>query len=205
MTIDGEGRPQIAGQIVDHGDGTYSISASTDEEVDKLLGRLAARLLPDGFKPQIARRSVTNVRPTINANVSMKLRRWTSMAAKVGLGIGSIVYEPAWRASSDAVFLRRVMRDGHDGDGNVLIPEFVGDHVVRELAGPPNHVVYFASHRRTTRMMLVLFGEAMIAAPIDTTGRMTPRTAWRLDPTRPRADGRTTLEELIARAASRRA
>ena len=204
VTIGEDGRPEIAARIVDHGDGTFRISASSNEEADKLLRRLTARLEPDGFEPRITSRSEEFVRPMLEMQVSVDLRRWTRVAAKLTLGVGSVVYEPEWRTSSDAERLRRIMNGGEDEHGNVVIPVWLDDdHVMRTLVTPPEHVVYFGAHGGTTTAVIVLFGEALFGLPIETEGRTVPDTAWRLDPARPRTDGRTTFTELVADALRR--
>lgn len=55
----------------------------------------------------------------------------------------------------------------------------------------------------TTALFVVLFGELFFAVPVDTAGRPLPRLAWRMDPTRPNLEGRTSFDGLMLRQVER--
>jgi hypothetical protein len=205
VTVDAAGRPRMQSGIFERPDGSYRITASSQDEADRLVARLEARLAREGFRPVVTNSTTRKFRPRINLAVTMDLHVWTRLIAKAALSIASHIYEPEWRASEDAGRLREVMRNGETSDGDYLVPDFIADgHVFREMADPPDHLAYFTSHERTTKLVFSLFGHVGMGVPVDTTGRSVPRVAWHFDPLSVTKDPETTFDGLVERAVRRR-
>jgi hypothetical protein len=146
-------------------------------------------------------------RPRIQGRILVDPLLWQRQAAKIGLAIGSHVYPPAWRLSSDAALLREWLHgeDASSESGKACGIALAGVHgsPFELFVEAPEHLLLFMRSEESTYLAVTLLGAVLIAVPLDTTGSPTPRVAWKLDPRRPDVDGRTSWDALLAQAAAR--
>ena len=84
-----------------------------------------------------------------------------------------------------------------------LVPKQVTGTPVERFVNGAEHVVFFQRAKATTGLTVVFLGSVFVSLPVDTSGASTPRIAWKLDPARPRMNGETTFDTLLAEAAER--
>jgi hypothetical protein len=172
------------------------------DEAEEVLEQLRTRAARDGMAIEVRHTRRTTEPLWVNVSITTNLKVWMRMGAKIALAAASVAYPTEWRTGLDANYLRRLLRDGEDG-GRVLMPEAVDDgHVFRQVADPPEHVLWF-NGQEPTKLAVVLFGELFFAMPVHAEPRRAPSIAWRLDPRRPRASGQTTEDKLLVRALER--
>jgi hypothetical protein len=208
VTRGADGRPRLHGRIIEAG-GAIRIVAGSQEHAEKLLERVKRRVEAEGKSIKIIEQGHDLVRPQITAAVSLDFVAWARMGAKIALGVASLVYPEEWRSSPDAVDLRRQMRDENPrsptGEPMGLVPGRLGEEEpLRALVTPPQHALWFAQlPDGSTALSVLLFGELVFGQRVDSTGRPVPDAAWRLDPSRPDEDGRTTFRAMIDDAVRR--
>jgi hypothetical protein len=199
------GRPVMRSRIVDLGDGRFQIRAASQEEADRLMEKVRKRAASEGKNAKIEKFERGEMKPEIKASMMTHPGVWRREAAKIGLAVGSLVYPPVWRLLGDATRLREWMHgvDASTADGKApdLVPTSPG-HAL--LAGEDEHVLYFIQlSDEITYLVVILFGRACFAVPVDTTCGAVPSRAWRLKWRQPKKDGSTTWDALLADAAVR--
>jgi hypothetical protein len=209
VRVDEGWKPHLGGRIIDKGNDEIQIVAGSQEQAEKLLRRVERDAAAEGKTVEMGEWEHSKGRPWININTRVNLGAWMRMAAKIALGVGSHIYDEGWRTSADAVELRRLMREcglrSDDGGPLGLFPmKLAKDDVLRRIADPPEHLIWFTrSSNGTTGIGVLLFGELIFGMPVDTAGRKLPPVAWALDPRRPDDDGETTWETVLLRAVRR--
>jgi HNH endonuclease len=210
VSVDEDWRPHLHGRIVeDSADpNRVTIQAGSVEEAERLKAKLAKRAAEEGQELVVESIEHGQFRPRIHAKVKLDLKVWWRAAAKMALGLAAEAYPPDWQLSADADALRTVMSSPDPLAPDV--PKLGGLHLgardepLLAVVEPPQHAAWFVrSDDGRRRVFIVLFGERLITMCVDTMGRPVPEVAWRLDPARPRADGRTTWERLLIEAAPR--
>jgi len=98
---------------------------------------------------------------------------WRREAAKIAVAVGSRVYPPDWRTSSDALRLRDWMNDRDpstpDGTAPRLVP--TAPPATAPLARDDEHLVFFQRFGdEIVYIIVILFGTACFAVPTDSTG-----------------------------------
>jgi HNH endonuclease len=200
MSDDGE--PEIeGGRIIEDGE-KVEIIAGTKEEADRLLKILRERLAESGKSAEISEWRSERAAVEIKGQGTLGFVRWGRMAAKMGLGLGSLVYPAEWRLSPDAERLREQMRDPHprsaDGTPMGVIPGFArGKAPFDSLVRPPEHLLMFMNLSRGTCLIAVVFGELVFGERVRTDGARAPDTAWAVDPRRGGRVRTTTMMELV--------
>jgi hypothetical protein len=199
----------MGSRIIEREDGRMSIVAGSMEEAERLLERVRQRAAEEGKEVELGEWQHSRVRPKITTPSVVRPVLWRRMGAKIALGVGAEVYPNEWRLSEDAADLRDQMRDPNPrspaGEPLGLFPERLDhENPLPRLFEPPEHGLFFMRVRNgTTALFVVLFGELLFAVPVDTAGRPLPQLAWRMDPTRPNLDGRTTFDGLMLREVER--
>lgn len=205
VIADEEWQPRIRGRIL-QGDNPdeFRIVAGDEEELRKLTERVVRRAQADGRTASIGEPEHVSDQPHVHGTFNVRPWVWRRALAKVALACGSVAYPPDWRLSGDATLLRTWMRDRealpYDHCPMSDIPE-----ALRSLVPAPSHAMFFQAGEDATILTVVLFGELAFRLPMETTGRPVPDVAWFLDVSRPTSDGRTTFQQLLARAALRSA
>lgn len=204
VSLDQSGKPRMRSRIIDLGDGKFQIRADSDEEMERLKRRVESRTGKTITDEKITRHS-TN--PQIQGRLMVNTLLWLREAAKIGLAVGSIVYPEEWRTGPDAERLREWL-NGEDalappGQAIGLEPGQVAGTPIETIITEPEHLIFFQHAAGRTMVVIVLLGSALVSLPVDTTGAVVPKIAWKLDPARPKANGETTFEALMVDAAMR--
>lgn len=199
-----DGTPRVGSRIVDLGNERFQIRAGSMEEMERLKRRVERRT---GKKITEEDIKSFSTQPRIEFRMVVDTLVWLREAAKIALAVSSVVYPEAWRSGADARRLREWLR-GRDtlappGQPIGLVPQEVSGTPVEPLVEGAEHLVFFQTVRGATFLWIVLLGSVFVAIPVNTQERAAPRSAWKLDPTRPRADGETTLDMVFAEAAQR--
>lgn len=204
VSLDEHGQPQMRSRIIDLGEGRFEIRASSEEEVARLLRRVERRT---GKTAKLEAVTQHSSQPRIRNQIIVKPVIWQRMAAKIGLAVGSVVYDLDWRTGLDAGRLREWLNGEdaatEDGQSSGFVPRQVSGTPFEGFCENGEHLLLFLRSGEGTHLAVVLFGAVSFSVPVETSGEPTRRTAWRLDPKRPRVDGLTTLDVLLAGAAQR--
>jgi hypothetical protein len=213
VTTDHEGHPHFGSKIIEAEEpGVFHIHAGSEADAARLLERLRKRAAAEGKALEVRDKRVSQVQPEITANVGINLIIWRRMAGKIALGVASLVYPEAWRMSADAITLRDWVRKpdllGPDGLPLGLFPDRITDdaHLLRTFVDPPEHLLVFTSDSDgPTALAVVLFGELFFAVTVDSRRVFpVPNVAWRLDPRRPNAPGKSSRDQLFTRFIARK-
>jgi hypothetical protein len=194
-----DGTPKLHPTVVPNPDGSETLIASTQQEMDVLLAEKRRRAVRDGEGVEILNSGSRSGPLELTNRVSTNLDAYTRMASKIALGLASYAYPEAWRTSDEAILLRRLMRGEETA---ALFPDTVDEQsAVRQIVQPPNHAAFFVGSMRSDKLIvIVLFGTLVWALPVVRRVGAPPEIAWHLDPRRPRLDGRTTYMAMIQRA-----
>jgi hypothetical protein len=200
------GRPVMGSRVIDLGDDRTQVRASTMEEAERLLEKVRKKAAAEGKSVEVEPPEHSESQSAIKVLLTIYPELWRREAAKIALGVCSVVYPAAWRTSGDAERLREWM-DGRDtsmADGKAppLIPEQIELGI--PLASEDEHLIFFkGSPEGSTYLVVTLFGSLSFGVPVDTTGGAVPNDAWRLDWRHPRRDGRTTRAKILMDAAEK--
>lgn len=206
VVMNDEGEPEIkGGRIIEGPDDTVQIIAGNQAEADRLLKIVEQRAKDAGKTAEIGEWRSGQIHPEVKNRVSVGFVRWARMAAKIGLGVGSLVYPPEWRTSEDAQRLRRQLRDPHpkSADG---APMGVAPGIARtespfdKLARPPEHLLLFLNADGNTLLWVVIFGQVLFCERVRSDGESAPDRAWLIDPVdRGRVTTTTLMEVAVQR------
>jgi hypothetical protein len=201
ISLDQDGKPRLRSRIDDLGDGRYQIRTDSMEEMERLKRRVERQT---GKKITDDDVTHSSSKPRISFRIGVDLLIWLREAAKIGLAVGSEVYPEEWRVGPDAARLREWLR-GEDallpaGQPIGLVPREVPGSPIELLVDGGEHLLFFQPARGMTFLTIVLLGSVFVSIPVASSGGPAPRSAWRLDPERPKADGRTTLDMLQVEA-----
>jgi hypothetical protein len=196
-------RPVMGSRIVDLGDNRYQIRAGSQEEAERLMAIMRARAVAEDKAIEVVETERSRTRPTIQASVLMDAIVWRRAAAKMGLGVGSLVFDAGWRETEDAHRLREWMHDRdprtEDGTAPPLVPRTTED--LRGLAWGDAHRLWFTRlGDNWIYLSVVLFGALIFAVPVNSTDAQVPPQAWILDWRHPKRDGLTTWDEMLMAA-----
>jgi hypothetical protein len=182
------------------------VRASSPDDAKRLLDRVRKRAASEGKEIKIEGEEWGEFQPEITVKFSMRTDVWRREAAKIALGVSSLVYPPSWRLSEDAARLRGWMhnRDSSTEDGQAppLVPSHIPPGTL--LAENNEHLLYFTGQGDDTYVNVLFFGCLYFAVPVDTTGVSVPQQAWRLDWRKPSRDGSATWNDLLTEAVKRR-
>ena len=203
VRVDDDWRPHLASGITHNEEtGEINIRAGSEEEAERLLGRVRKQARERGEEAVIRSWSTTPDRPLVNIPVSTNLVVWRRMAAKIALGFGSVAYPEDWRTSEAADRLRRDLREEVvDDDGNhmgVYADRIDETHILRRLVEPPEHLVCWLPGSGQN-MAVILFGELLFGADTEADGFERPAHAWRHDPRSGAQSVETTFDGLMFR------
>jgi hypothetical protein len=204
VVLDRDGTPRVGSRIVDLGEEKFQIRAGSMEEMERLKRRIEQRTGKKITEEDI--KSLSS-KPRIEFRMVVDTLLWLRQTAKIALAVGSVVYPEDWRTGTDAGRLREWLR-GEDtlappGQPIGLVPTDVAGTPVEPLVDGSEHLLFFHAAGGRIFLTVVLLGSVLVSIPVSTKERVIPRIAWKLDPTRPRADGRTTLDLILAEAAER--
>lgn len=205
VSVDENWKPTLGSKIIEDGD-KVRIVAGSEKEAERLLEKVRKRAEAEGKRLEMGNWEKGESRPTVCVNLKVNIIAWRRMAAKIALGVGSAIYPEDWRLSGDAEQLRTWMRDpeapdpGGDEGRFGILPERIEDRDgIALLVDPPEHLLLVAGSEKRTSLLMILFGELLMSMPLNTNGDRPPDVAWLLDPSTPRRDGRTSLDELTIR------
>lgn len=206
VTVDDNWKAHLHPRVVQDPDdpARSSIHANSMEEAEAILAELRSKAADQGEAIEIASVNSSADPITVRREMSTRPGLWQSASAKMALGIASHVYEPEWRSSPDAQRLRELMHTDPTSNPGGCLPESMKGTPLGWLATPPEHIVTFQrQYDDSVSILIILFGEQLLASRVDTAGRPVPTRAWALDPRRPRANGETTWEGLMTNAVTR--
>lgn len=133
---------------------------------------------------------------TATVNIESGVHLWPRFAAKVALGVTSLVAPDSWLATDVAIGLREVLHAGHpqtlqtplDQPGiawsAIPLGLISGSHLPR----PPQHLITFEEVEGQQWLIIVLFGELLYRVPFHLDWNGMPPQSWLFDGTgrRPR-------------------
>jgi hypothetical protein len=196
MWVDHDDKVHMTPRTIRDADGTpVQIVGATEEEVRRLAEREIKRAERDGSTLEFGPSERRRYRPELKQTITDRPEVFSRMAGKIALGLASSVYPESWRLSEHAEQLRELM------GGRIFLAnpfETVDEKSIGLVLPEPQHGAFFVKVSGTrTLLMIVIFGHFVWALEVDSSGREAPHQAWKLDPRRPRSDGRTTYIEMI--------
>lgn len=204
LKLDGKGEPQISSRIVEFEDGRFQIRAGSVEEMERLKRRIERRTGKEITEENI---KTTSTQPRIEFRIVVDTLVWLRETAKIALAVSSEVYSEEWRLGPDARRLREWLQ-GVDllAPAETLIglePQNVAGTPVEGLVDGVEHLVFFHQVSGTTFLSAVLLGSVFTSIPVNSREKDAPGRAWKINPSKPRVDGETTLATVFAEATQR--
>jgi hypothetical protein len=160
-------------------------------EFDRAVLRLQQR------HPQlVAPKELTVIETTFTATVNLEasVHIWPRFAAKVALGVASLVVDDSWLDTPTAIELRDVLQNGHPASELAALdhPGVAWSAVPFELVAgthmllPPQHLLTFeTTAEEGDWLVIVVFGELVYRLPLNPLwGDATPQS-WLFGPTTP--------------------
>lgn len=202
VNLDENGEPRLRSRIIDLGEQKFQIRADSIEEMERLKRRVEKQTGKEITDEEITHFSSN---PRVHGRMTVDTLVWLRQAAKICLAVGSQAYPEEWRTGAGAARLREWL-NGEDarvpaGQPIGLVPREVSGTPIEQFVDGASHLVFFQRAREASVLVVVLLGSAFVSLPVDTSGDPTPRIAWKLDPARPKADGRTSFDTLLGEAA----
>lgn len=170
---------------IDHGE-SITLTGYSQEEYEKILERLR-RQYPNLVAPKKLTFDDTSLTATVHLESIVHL--WPRFAAKVALGVTSLLVPDSWLATDVAIGLRQILRNGHlrtlqaalDQPGiawsAIPLQLIEGSHPVR----PPQHLITFEEHGGEQWLIIVVFGELLYRIPLHLDWRGMPPQSWLFD------------------------
>lgn len=192
-------------------DGTATVRFDARESKDVIKRKVAAARRRHGDVRAVAQHGSQPGGYRVSG-VRLPLYGWPRVAAKVALGVGALVCEPAWLRSETAAHLREVLW-ADSGAGTTLALDMAPgeppeDHAVRGALLPPEHLIW-TSHTSDGRasVCLYLFAEWFLPVPLAFSpeeGKLVRDYAWLINPRRAKVTFEGPLPDVAARLEKRR-
>ena len=202
--LDGKWEP-IPLPHVQEDDNKFIITASSFAEAERATSKKVSRLKRDGQKiesePVMRWQKVEN--PEVQVDISMSATIRVRAAAKVALGVLSLVLPDDWLDSEGAKQLQGWMWDDwpKNAEGQKIIaPPRRVPEPLSTICRPPEHLLFFSRGRGDELIFTaILLGEQMLPIRTNLAGAPRPTMAWTLDP-KAHSCKETTFDDLLLRA-----
>jgi hypothetical protein len=167
---------------VDHGD-SITLTGYDQKEYEKIVERLR-RQYPKLVAPKEITVHNTSLAATVHLESNVHI--WPRFAAKVALGIASLLVPDSWLATDVAIGLRQVLRDGHPQTLRAALDQpgiawsaipfglIEGSHPVK----PPQHLITFEEVKGEQWLIIVVFGELLYRVPLRLDWGGLPPQSW---------------------------